>query len=130
PSRPGLKQRQLTANSSDNPVMAGAISPDGKYLAYTDLKGIHIKLIATGDAQTLPQPEAFKSTQVHWRVSWFPDGTRLLADASVAGQRDSIWTFAVVGGAARKLRDDATAWGLSPDGTSIAFTTDEGQYGD
>src|SRR5262249_26242025 len=30
----------------------------------------------------------------------------------------------------RKLRDDATAWSVSPDGTSIAFTTDEGQYGD
>ena|SRR5437773_3318149 len=47
-TRPELKQRQLTANSSENAVTGGAISPDGKYLAYTDTKGIHIKLIETG----------------------------------------------------------------------------------
>ena len=37
--------QQLTINSSENPVTSGAISPDGKHLAYADLKGMHIKLI-------------------------------------------------------------------------------------
>jgi DNA-binding winged helix-turn-helix (wHTH) protein len=31
-----LRETQLTANSSDNPVTGDAISPDGKYLAYSD----------------------------------------------------------------------------------------------
>ena len=38
---PEMKLHQLTANSSENPVGTGAISPDGKYFAYTDLQGIH-----------------------------------------------------------------------------------------
>jgi serine/threonine protein kinase len=57
---PELKLRQLTTNSSENPVRTGAISPDGQYLAYADRNGIRIKLIETGDTQAVPQPEALK----------------------------------------------------------------------
>ena len=42
-----LKLQQLTINSSESLLTGGAISPDGKYLAYTDLKGMHIKLIGS-----------------------------------------------------------------------------------
>ena len=42
---PEVRLQQLTINSSENPVTSGAISTDGKYLAYADLKGMHIKLI-------------------------------------------------------------------------------------
>jgi serine/threonine protein kinase len=38
-SPPELKQQQLTVNSTENAVESGAISPDGKYLAYSDGKG-------------------------------------------------------------------------------------------
>src|SRR4029077_18876576 len=31
---PEIKLRQLTTNSSENAVISGAISPDGKYVAY------------------------------------------------------------------------------------------------
>ena len=55
PAVPELKQRQLTRNSSENAVSGGSISPDGRYLAYADLKGIHIKLIKTGETQTVQQ---------------------------------------------------------------------------
>src|SRR5215472_5489864 len=43
-----LKQRQLTTNSSENPYRSGTISPDGKYIAYSDPMGVHIKVLATG----------------------------------------------------------------------------------
>ncbi len=46
------KLQQLTINSVENPVTSGAISPDGKYLAYADAKGIHIQLPDTGEAST------------------------------------------------------------------------------
>jgi len=36
----------------------------------------------------------------------------------------------VLGATARKLRDHAGAWGVSPDGALIAFSTDPGKYGD
>jgi hypothetical protein len=76
---PELKQLQLTANSGEEPVINGAGSPDGKYLAYADLSRIHIKLTDTGETRTIPQPEIFSSGRVEWQIaSWFPDGTSSL----------------------------------------------------
>ena len=40
-----MKQQQLTANASEMPVGNATISPDGKYLAYWDPQGIHLKLL-------------------------------------------------------------------------------------
>ncbi|MFZ3266357.1 MAG: serine/threonine-protein kinase [Terriglobales bacterium] len=54
-----LKPQQLTANSSEDPVAVASISPDGKYLLYSDLEGLHLRLIATGETQSLPIPDAF-----------------------------------------------------------------------
>ena len=53
-----LKQRQLAVNSSQKPATGGAISPDSKYLAYTDQNGIYVKLIETGETQTIPEPDS------------------------------------------------------------------------
>jgi eukaryotic-like serine/threonine-protein kinase len=54
-----LKPQQLTANSSEDPVAVASISPDGKYLLYSDLEGLHLRLMASGETQSLPIPEAF-----------------------------------------------------------------------
>ncbi len=123
-----LEQRQLTTSSSENAVSSGAISPDGKYLAYADLKGIHLKLIETGETQNTPQPGILKGSRVDWSFgSWFPDSTRYLANASLPGDRLSVWLMSVIGVAPHKLRDDARAWAVSPDGSLLAFTTHPGK---
>ena len=131
PLQPPLSQRQLTTNSSENPVSAGAISPDGKFVAYADLLGIHIKLIATGETHTIPQPESLKGTQVNWGIinGWAPDGTRLIANATPPGRQPSIWIAPVMGGAAHKIRDDAFAGAISRDGSWLAFIADPGEIG-
>ena len=54
-----LKPQQLTANSSEDPVAVTSISPDGKYLLYSDLEGLHLRLMATGETQSLPIPDEF-----------------------------------------------------------------------
>ena len=54
--KPELLQRQITANPSDDGVYRAAISPDGKYLAYTDLNGVYLRLIETGETRSLPIP--------------------------------------------------------------------------
>ena len=58
-SQAELKPQQLTANSSEDPVAVTSISPDGKYLLYSDLEGLHLRLVATGETQSLPIPDEF-----------------------------------------------------------------------
>jgi len=71
------KEIRLTANSPDVPVYFGAISPDGRYFAYIDPRGAFLREIATNESHTLPLPYGF---QVH-QLSWFPDGSHILAEA-------------------------------------------------
>ena len=124
---PELKQRRLTTNSSENPVFSGAISPDGKYLAYSDSAGIHLKLIETGEERLLPKPSGVASDAALVVQDWFPDGTRLLATLWEAGDRPSVWVVSVLAENARRLRDDAVGWSVSPDGSHLAYTSGTGQ---
>jgi eukaryotic-like serine/threonine-protein kinase len=129
-SLPEIKLQQLTTNLSENPVRTGAISPDGKYLAYTDMRGIHIKVLATGETNTVPQPTELQGQLVNWEVAdWLPDGTRFFANVVPPPERysnivhSSVWLVSVVGGAPRSLRDNALVESVSPDGSLVAFTT-------
>jgi eukaryotic-like serine/threonine-protein kinase len=125
-----LKQQQLTANSRENAVASGTISPDGKYLAYWDVKGIHLRLIATGEERTIAQPEALAGSGAEWSIGpWFPDGTRFLTNATL-DQHSSIWSVSAFGGATRKMREDGQAWSISPKDSTIVFTTNTGSLGD
>ena len=133
------KEVQLTSNPSENHIENAAISPDGKYLEYTDAKGMHIRFIATGEIKNIPEPEAFKDVQVHWDLAgWFPDSARFIANAhppapsewSGASRNTSIWIFSLLGGPPQKLRDHAVAYSVSPDGSLISFGTNQGRFGD
>jgi serine/threonine protein kinase len=132
------KYTQLTSNSSENMVESGNISPDGKYLAYSDRQGVHLKLIETGETKNIPQLEETRKNGVAWGVgSWFPDGTRFLITAYPRGgdttfrtsRGASIWITSVLGGPPHKLRDEAEADDVSPDGSLIAFETNAGRFG-
>jgi Tol biopolymer transport system component len=117
-----LTQKRLTFNSSENAVRSNAISPDGKYLAYSDPAGIHVKLLSTGEERLIPRP-AGAPASAYWIVdSWFPDGTQLLADTWQPGVHHSTWTVSLLGQSPRELREHAGAWEVSPDGTRIAFS--------
>jgi Tol biopolymer transport system component len=132
---PEIKMRQLTTNSSENPVANGAISPDGSYLAYIDTHGMHIKFIDTGETRTVPKPEALKDQSVKWENGiWFPDSNRLLVNLHPANEEmnsatNSIWVVSVLGGAPAKLRDHAIAWSVSPDGSLVSFGTNSEKLG-
>ena len=133
PSQPSveLTQKRLTFNSNENPVVSNAISPDGKYLAYSDPAGIHVKLISTGEERLIPKPAGVPA-DAEWHVeSWFPDGTQLLADTYEPGGHGSMRTVSVLGQSPRELHEGvAFAGGVSPDGTRIAFTPQPGASGD
>ncbi len=134
-----VKLRQLTFDSAENAVQGGAISPDGKYLSYVDRKGIHLRLLETGETRAVPEPESLKGGKVEWEISpWFPDSTRFLVNAHPPGlfpegwdsQGSSIWVASVLGGPPRELRDNAAASAISPDGSTIAFGTKKGPFGE
>jgi len=134
-----LKLRQLTTNSIENTVKTGTISPDGRYLAYTDRLGMHIKLIESGETRTVPQPEELKNAWVDWEIgSWFPDGTRFLVNTHPPGgdasnwtsEGTSIWIVSMLGGPPHRLRDAAYADAISPDGSTVAFNANPGELGD
>ena len=133
PSQPSveLTQKRLTFNSNENPVVSNAISPDGKYLAYSDPAGIHVKLISTGEERLIPRPAGVPA-DAEWHVeSWFPDGTQLLADTYEPGGHGRMWTVSLLGQSPRELHEGlAFAGGVSPDGTRIAFTPQPGASGD
>ena len=112
------REIRLTANSADVPVYFAALSPDGRYLAYLDPRGTFLRELATDESHALPLPEGFR---VH-HLSWYPDGSHLLAE-TVAGkeERSGLWNISVLGGAPRKLVADAEAGSVSPDGKQVAF---------
>ena len=122
-------ERKLTANSAENSVTSMGVSPDGKYLAYSDNTGIYLKLIRTGETHPVLLPPDFSG-----RVDdWFPDGTRLLVTRAEQAGRASLWSISVLGGSPRHLADDASGGSLSPDGSRIAFRrgslTYDGRWG-
>lgn len=131
--------RQLTANSIENPVLQSVISPDGKYLAFTDATfKMRAKILALDETLAIAEPESLKGSPLRWEIAaWFPDSTRFLANARplnvdanhYSAQGTSIWIISL-GGVPRKLRDDAEAFSVSPDGSRIAFGANPADYGD
>ncbi len=127
-----LVQRQLTANSPDDPVLAAAISPDGKLLAYSDANGLYLRLISTGETRRLALPSRLVVASIFSGapqtlgapLSWFPDGSKVLITATRPGETPSLWAVSILGGVPRKLRDGAAAAFVSPDGSQIAFLGD------
>jgi serine/threonine protein kinase/WD40 repeat protein len=134
-----LKQYQLTATSTENAVTSGAISPDGKYLAYGDGQRLYLQLVQTGEVQLVPLPENSNKPESYWVViAWFPDSTRFIVNslpvkpgsAANEDEESSIWISSVLAIPPRKLRDTAAAYSISRDGSLIAFGTKKGKFGD
>jgi Tol biopolymer transport system component/DNA-binding winged helix-turn-helix (wHTH) protein len=110
-------EHKLTSNSPENSVNSAAVSPDGKYLAYSDNTGIYLKLIRTGEVHAVPLPPKFSA-----RVDdWFPDGSRLLVSRWDEPGKAGLWSISVFGGTPHALADDAFGGSVSPDGVHIAF---------
>ena len=116
--KPQLTERRLTANPYDAPVTSGVISPDGKYLAFTDKTGLYLRQVDGGETHAVPLQKGFDGKA----ESWFPDSTHLVVSHVEDPMKpSSLWEIAVMGGTPRKLCDDGAFARVSSDGSKIAF---------
>jgi serine/threonine protein kinase len=74
-----LVPRRVTSNNSDAAIQSMALSPDGKYLAYSDVSGVHIRSIQTGDSRSFP------NTKGKFVQYWTADGNQFFVSESVGG---------------------------------------------
>src|SRR6267154_1862215 len=120
-----FSQRKLTANAQDSPVLNAAISPDGKYLGFDDQQGIHLQLVATGGARSVPLPPGIQPRTASWSFGgWYPDSARFIASVSVPGRPSTLWSIPIIGGEGQRLAEveDMSGGGtVSPDGSHIAY---------
>jgi len=109
-----LTLTRLTANPSEYSVLSAAISPDGKFVAYSDPRGIQVRTVETGETQLLPDSSGLRVAR------WTPDATKVVGLKTLAGEARG-YEFSIVGSAPRRPCSISTP---SPDG-SIIFTEKE-----
>jgi len=115
--QPSATLQRLTTNATENAISASAISPDGKYLAYSDKTGTYLRVLATGELHPL-LPKGTDITS----LSWFPDSSQLLASwPAPPANRVGLWVFSILGGTPRQLTDEGWSASVSSDGSQIAF---------
>jgi serine/threonine protein kinase/Tol biopolymer transport system component len=120
--QPALTAVPLTQNSFEAPVVDAAISPNGNLLAYADVSGLNLKVIASGEVHSLFAP----ATARIGRIAWFPDSSTLVfTSTSTLGAKHELWIGSVFGGAPRLLRSDADDASVSADGSELLLTNDD-----
>jgi len=111
-------ERRLTSNPENDPVISAAISPDGKMLVFADRTGVFLRQVGTGETHPIGVPENGHT----YCLSWFPDGSHVLATRVASpAEQPSLWSVSVFGGAPRKMMDGAERGIVSPDGSQIVF---------
>jgi Tol biopolymer transport system component len=114
--------RQITTLIPENRATAAAISPDGKLAAYANVDGIFVRTIQNGDTRTLPAPNDYLVDH----LAWFGDGTKLVASGfSPTTNLPSIWLISTGEAKPSLLRTHARGGTPSPDGTRVAFVTQD-----
>ncbi len=106
-------------------MTSGVISPDGKYLAYTDASGFYLRQVDGGETHAValpkgfdPLPDSWFPDSAHLVVTWFGDQTYPPRSGK---QKPSLWKISVLGGTPQKLANEGSSARVSPDGAKIAF---------
>jgi DNA-binding winged helix-turn-helix (wHTH) protein len=115
-SQASVTLQRLTTNAAENRIFASAISPDGKYLAYSDKTGAYLRSLSTGELHPLLQ----NGSDVMF-LGWFPDSSQLLASWAATPANRRLWSLSILGGKPRQLSDEGWSASVSPDGSQIVF---------
>jgi eukaryotic-like serine/threonine-protein kinase len=114
---------QLTHNPPENRVFGSAITPDGKLIAFTDVRGLHISTLDSGEVHDIALPDEARKGRT---VPWFPDGQKLLLTTHDSSGSDAIWLASIFGGSPRNLWNQGYAAVVSPQGAAIAHVSGNG----
>jgi hypothetical protein len=106
-------EQRVTFNSPEAAIQSAVVSPDGKYLAYSDPTGLYLRHVATGETRRWSLPKDF----IAHANGWFPDGTHLLVMRLEGPMHPSLWKLSLLGASPRKLIDNAGRGSVSPDGS-------------
>ena len=82
---------RLTANPATLALTGVFISPDGRYLAYSDPASVQVRFIDTGETQRLPDTKGMTL------YGWSGDSTRVRAMACGTGGSCDGWSISLVG---------------------------------
>jgi Tol biopolymer transport system component len=107
--------------------VAGAISPDGKWVITKPAKGGQLNLVPTGAGESRQLTHDAVS---YGAVRFFPDGKHLLAFGIEAGHAGRSYMIDVASGDSKPITPEGVTSGLiSPDGKSILTHSTDGKRG-
>ena len=115
-SHPSIRLQRVTTNATENRIFAAAISPDGRYLAYSDKTGVYLRLLSTGELHPLLPKRADVTF-----LGWFPDCSQLLPSWAAPPANRRLWTLSILGGNPQQMSDEGWSASVSPDGSQIVF---------
>ena len=118
------KPRQFTTHSHQAAILAAAISPDGRFLAYSDDAAVYLKIIETGETHALRALQGYRISY----LSWFPDGSNLVVSGvDPEGTAQGIWAVSILDRRLWKLTTHAGEAAAFQDGSRVAFIGENGK---
>src|SRR5262249_2471629 len=115
---------KITRLTNNGRVGSATVSPDGKYVAYSALDGsgqssLWIRHIATTSNVQIVPPAGMDVN--FGQTTFSPDGNYLYYIKAERGATGELYQVPVLGGTSKKLLDDVTRIGFSPDGKRFVF---------
>ena len=109
-----LKPTRVTANPSEYPVTGAALSPDGRFLTYSDPRGIHVRTMSTKETESIPNTAGIIVG------GWSTDGTKVIGRRLAGREGSTTLSISIVGSGSRR-----PIQGLpSPDGHRALIISD------
>lgn len=122
---PTVESERLTG---DGKVREAAISPDGKFLAYLDIRGnekaMRVKQIETNSTVEILKEGDFEDIN---NVTFSPDGNFVYFGGIDRDRKISVYKVATLGGTPISVPIKAMTFSLSPDGKRIAYYEEDGK---